>query len=189
MAEHSLYPAFVVFDYQSAYGFHKMTIPTREYVVGSGAGEFLNWNEVAVAADDMVEALAAKLKVMYKDTANFALATVYTKETPEALPLPRVSIELTAVGTSTDTSSDKATQRTYTFRSLDFNHFKLVLLDTPISSFERVVSGFSSAENDIFTILTLEDWAWQARDGARIETTISLTCCLNKRLRREYRMA
>src|SRR5437868_4488105 len=87
----SLFPAFVVIDYHSAFGSHKMTIPTKAYTgpgVGFPAGHFLAWDSTDVDADDMINALVELIAPFFKVDTTFDSYTIYTMASAEAAPLP-----------------------------------------------------------------------------------------------------
>lgn len=191
MAENSLYPAFILFDYLSVHAPHKMIIPTRAWSPTGGStgyGGFVSWDDADRDAKGMIDDLVALLKVMFLATTSFKLATIYTLASAEADPQPVKAYSMSVAGTTTSTGWDKATQRTYSFRTTAYGRYKLVLLDTPTNdTFGQVVT---LTDDEAAIVSELEDVsnAWAGRDGARIMTYVSESITLNKRLRREYRM-
>lgn len=191
MASNSLYPGFIQFHYQSAFGPHRMIIPTRAWDAGigaSGLGGYLAWTTTPVDADDMIDLFVLAVKPMFLSTTTIEQAIIYTLASPTALPQPRAAKTINVVGTTAVTGWAKATQRTYSMRTVDFGRFKLVLLDVPTEDTYGKVITLTADEIALLTVLKDDDSAWQGRDGSQIGTFISESITLNKRLRREYRM-
>jgi hypothetical protein len=193
MPVNSLYPAFVVIDYHSPYGSHKMTLPTREWtdeVSAGGSGTFDAWTSAPRDAHDMVNDLANLIKPFFKPACSFDQYTIYTMSSPTAAPQPVAAQSLGIDGTSAQTAWDKAVQTTFSFRTSDFGTFKLVLLDAPCgNNFDKILSFDASPEAvAIFDYLKSDDEAWAGRDGGHINVMTQIAYTLNEKLRREYGM-
>lgn len=195
MAANSLYPSFGVIEYNSPFGAHKMTIPTRAWDIGIGThgfGGYLGWDGTTPnEADDMWQELIDDLKVFLKADSSFNTVTIYTKADAEAPSIPVTVFSPATVGTNVATTQRKAVSQTWNFRTSTFGKFKLVLLDGPIGSdFDKILpSSFGSEDNAVVGTLTDLTNAWSGRDGAPPAAAISKTLTLNDKLRREYGMA
>lgn len=195
MAPNSLYPAYVQIDYHTVYAPHKAIIPTRAWfptsITGS-LGSYEGWNSTPVDAEDMVNALVDALKPYYLGTTVFDLVTVFTIANELApIAIPRASVALTQVGTSTATVPSKAVQNVFTFRTEEAHILKLYLLDAPVigGNFDRSARGtWTANEIAIESELKADGNAWAGRDGAQVSSGIAITKTLNEKLRREYRM-
>jgi hypothetical protein len=189
----SLYPAFVVLDYTSAYAPHKMTIPTRAWTAPSGIftyGSYPKWDDDSeIDALDMVNDFATVLAGAWKNTATITTFTWYTMASPTARPLPQLATTVAIAGTNVSTAQDKARQHTITWRTTTFGISKIVVLDAPAADFDRIADVTDVAwVEDINDELTSVDKAWSGRDGGRPNTFLQVSVTLNERLRRAYRM-
>jgi hypothetical protein len=193
MAPNSLYPAFVVIDYHSLWGAHKMTIPTRAWDYSGGtpaSGAFADWEEGQKEADVMVNDLVDELAPFFLATTTFDLYTIYTMASATAAPTPVYSAALGIDGTSIETEQAKGVQTTFTFRTDLFGIFKLVLLDAPAAAgFDRILSfDASPAALAVLGEVSALANAWAGRDGGRPNTLVQIAYTLNEKLRREYNM-
>jgi len=187
----SLYPSYVQIEYHSAFGVHKMTLPTRQWSSAGGAsGSFEAWDTTARDAADMVDDLITDIKAVYPSSVVFDLATIYNFPDPDEDPVPVRLLVLGDAGTAVSSAWSKAVQQTFTFRTLSNGIFKLVLLDVPTdNNFDRVpVSSFTAPFLAIEAELTSQANAWSGRDNARPNSAIQASATLNEKLRREYRM-
>jgi len=189
----SLFPAFVVIEYHSAFGHHKMTIPTKVYTgsgVGFPAGSFLAWDSSNRDADEMINDLVELLAPFWKVDTTFDSYTIYSMADPEAAPLPEYAAALGIPGSNAGTYWSKAVQTTFSFRTDLFGQFKLVMLDAPAPvSFDRIDTFSTSPEAiAIRDELALSSNAWSARDNGKPITLVQIAYTLNEKLRREYDM-
>lgn len=191
----SLYPSFVIIDYHSAYAPHKMTIPTTQWFaasLGGSIGSYIDHDGDPVDAEAMINDLVDLMAVFFLSTTHFDLATVYTMAAPTGAAIPRGSVALTQVGSSSATGLAKAIQTTINMRTSGLKGgAKLVFLDAPLGSagFDKLLpSGFSSALNALVAKFTDRTAAWICRNGAIVDAAISVTFDLNDKLRKEYRM-
>lgn len=195
MAENSLYPSFGVVSYVSAYGSHKMTIPTRQWEVGlgtNGFGGYMGHDGTTVNdAEDMWVDLITDVAAFALSTLEFVNVTIYTMASADAPRIPVTQIPLGIAGTGVATTQAKASQATWNFRTTSFGIFKLVLLDSPVGSgFEKTLPGSFGAP-DLAVIGGLTDFtkAWAGRDGDPPANCHSKTYTLNEKLRKEYGLA
>jgi hypothetical protein len=194
MANNSLWPAFGIVDYSSAYGNHKMTIPTRAWNAGigtNGFGGYLGWDlSTANDAQDMWTDLITDIAAFAPATLTFNNATIYTMASSISPRIPVTQIPLNIAGTSAATTQAKAAQSTWNFRTTTFGIFKLVLLDSPVGTgFNKTLAGsFGAPDLAVIGGLTDQAKAWSGRDGSPPANCHSKTYTLNEKLRREYGM-
>lgn len=194
MAEGSLFPAFVKFDYHTAYGVHSAIVPTRAWnpvplVPLNVLGSYENWSSLPCDGEEMIEGLATVLAEFLPATGGYDVATVYTKDSPTAPARPRASKAIAIVGSNASTAWSKAVQQTFVFRDTEFNIAKLVILDVPTASFNPL-SDISGSPEALAVVgaFTSSSWAWQSRKEFRPSTFVRLTYTLNEKLRQEYNM-
>lgn len=187
----SLFPSYIVIEYSSSFGVHTMTIPIRQWTSGAGdLGEAEAWNSGTRDLADMVDDLVADLAELYPATVTFETATVYNFADIDSDPDPVGQHALGVVGTAVTSAWSKAVQQTFTFRTDNFNIYKLVLLDVPTdNNFDRVpAAAFTTEFDNVVFELTADANAWQGRDGSQIIQPIQASATLNEKLRRSYRM-
>lgn len=192
MTPNSLFPAFVVLDYTTAFGAHKMTIPTLEWrgetSVG-GDGIFANWSTGTEDAAAMILELVDVLKALWPSTTTIHQYTIYSQASPTSAPFPVAVTALTTVGTNVSTAWAKAVQTTLNFKTEGFHPFKIVALDSPTASFNKInrfdAPGEATAIRDV---LIDSGNGWSGRDNQRIAVLESVTYTLNEKLRRAYHM-
>jgi hypothetical protein len=193
MALNSLYPSFVVMDYHTNYGSHKMTLPCRQWVESAalgGSGSFESWVSGDVDADEMIQELVERLVPFWKAHGEFDLYTIYNYPTEESEPVPVATKAIGLNGTNAGTYWDKAVQTTFTFRTSAFGIMRLVMLDAMApTSFDKILSFDASPEAvALFDILKSDDWAWAGRDNGHINVMTQISYTLNESLRRKYNM-
>lgn len=195
MAPNSLHPAYIQLDYHSIHAPHKAILPTTAWFptsITGDLGSFAGWNSTPVDAEEMALALIDTLKVYYLPSTIFDLATVFTIANELApVAIPRASIPLAIVGTSSATAPSKAVQNVFTFRTEEAHILKLYLLDAPVigGNFDRSARGtWSANEIAVEAEIKADGNAWAGRDGAQVSSGIAITKTLNEKLRREYRM-
>lgn len=189
----SIAPSFVQIRYQSAYGLHTATVPTREYTPGITPdilGTFPRWSDDApVDADDMIQFLVDALADGFHTTATIIDATIFNQPDPDLPATPTGFLLLGEVGTNASTAWRKANQMTLTFRTTLYGTAKLVTLDTPHSSYDRFVAGDAAAwVAALAGVFMNTAYAWSGRDGGRPAQWLQGTVTLNERLRRAYKM-
>lgn len=190
----SLYPGFVLFNYHSAWGAHKMTLPTRAWQAAniSGVlGSYTAWDATQIDAESMIDALVAKLKAFWLATAEIDDVTVYTLASPTAPAIPVAGKAVGVVGTSVDSTQAKAAEIHWTFRDTGYAISGLSMLDAPVGTgFEPVTSVVGHAA----VVALIAEWtatfnAWSSRAGARPSVFRKITYKLNDALRKRYGMA
>lgn len=186
-----LQPSYVVINYHTAYGVHKMTIPTRQWSPSPApTGQFLTWNDGAVDADTMITDLVTELADFWPETTTFDDYVIYNFPDPDGDSNPVASGTLAIDGTNVVAGWSKAVQQTISLRTTAFGLAKLVLLDVSTGNqFDLVTAGaFTAAYDDVLDQLSDEDHAWAGRDNKRVVQMVQAATTLNERLRREYRM-
>ncbi len=191
MAPNSLAPAFGVISYNSVFGAHKMTIPTLAYSAlrgTNGYGGYLAWDGTTdVDAQTMWTDLVNDLKPFMKTTATFNDVTIYTQASATEPAIPSTVIPLAIAGTSSSADWNKATQKTWIFRTGAFGTMKLVLLDLPVGNFDRVLpASWSAGDLAILGALSDATKAWSARDNSIVTVAKSITFKLNDATRKKY---
>lgn len=185
----SLSPSFVEIDYHSAFGFHKMTIPTLQY--DNVNDEFATWSAGVVDSTEMIEDFVDTLLPFFPSTVTFDNYTIFNKATPAAVPTPERSAILTGkVGGVATPGWNKAVQFTVTIRTEGFGILKIVLLDIDSgNSFER--QGSVSTPSDftsMMTQLTANNHGWSGQDDTQPNVFLQCSRTLNEKLRKSYRM-
>lgn len=189
----SIAPAFVKIDYTSRFGPHSMSLPCVPILTGpaGGAGDQFQLRGAAlpVEVDGAVKDFVAILKPFFPSTTTFINYTCYQLDDPEGPARPVISAPLNIVGTDTSSGWDKATQRTWTFRTDEFGTFKLVFLDVRVADFDKVSTFVEGTVTGNLIDYVTADVTWLAgRDGGRPNTFLQLAMTLNEKLRRSYRM-
>jgi len=194
MAENSLYPGFIKFDYHSVYGAHSQIVPTTAWnsvplVPGNALGSYTNWSSAPCDGELMAIDLATALNAFLPATGGYDTATVYTLDTETSPARPRATLALGLTGTNVSTAWSKAASQTFVARDSEFSLGKIVQLDVPTASFDPLVdlSGSAPAQ-EVFDTWSALGWAWATRNGLRPESFVRLVYDLNDKLRREYDM-
>jgi len=195
MAEHSLFPSFGVLGYESAYGAHKQTLPTTLWQVAIGTNGYGGYTAqdgvTACDAQDIWTGWCNVLKVFFLATTTLKEVVIYNKATPTAPAIPQTIIPLNVVGTNGSSDSGKAIQQSFNGKSVTFNPFKVVLLDTPLgASFNKILhAGFGANDLALEGYLTDLTHPFAARDTTAVRGFANKTLKLNDKLRKEYGMA
>jgi len=191
MAPNSLSPASVVIDYHSAYGAHKMTLPTKEWFptsITGDLGSYEDWDGNPVDAEVMVTELLDLLKIFIKTNAAFDNITVYTQATAESPNIPRKGKAIAIAGTAA-TGYEGAISRTWNMRTTTNGLAKIVLLDAtlPATFFNKILpADWNADELAVAAAIGANDRAWSGRDDNQIVTGRSITIDLNDKLQRAY---
>jgi len=189
----SLYPAYVLINYHSVYGTHKMIIPTRAWqptnITGT-MGSYTAWDTTQVDAEVMINALVATFQPFFLSTSAFDDATIYTLTSPTSPALPQRGAALTLPGTGTGTGQAKAAESHYSFRDTAFNLAGITFLDAPVNAgFARKDPAAFSVEDDALKLeFSAVNRAWSSRAGFRPSVLRKITYDMNGKLRREYGM-
>ena len=193
MTPGTLSPAYFVLNYHSPWGQHKATIPTKEWFptsIGGHLGSYENWNSVPIDAEDMIQQYADLMMAFYGTGSGTDSAEIWTKATPTAPSLPRVSFVITSPGTVTPVDWDKATQAQWIFRDTNFKIVKYVFLDlNQTNDWNSLTDLTGSTPAQDFALLVTDDtMAFQSRQNAEPFSFVKLTYKLNDKLRAEYGM-
>lgn len=176
----------------SSYGMHTSDRPTREWVGSpwAGAGEYVPWDGVGtIPADAMIEQLITLMLPLFKPAVAFTGYEIFSLLPGEDKPIVVYAKTLTGqVGTSADTSQDRAWERTYIFRTTGSWLSKICLLDTPcqglVSRYATVTGG--GADDDLIQAWMDNTNAWSGRADERPASFYGLTTQPNKALERKY---
>jgi len=194
MAPGSLFPCSVAINYSNSYGRHKMTIPLNEWSPVSGghiAGTNLAWDETQVDTDTMINGLVDLLKVFQPTDCTFTDYTISTYASFTDPGVPKVSKPI-VTGVGTGGAVIPATQATYNFKTTGFKPFKIVLLDTRVSSdFGPLKSLVSPANDDEIALrdFIIDDAnAFMGRQNEQPAVLTQVTYTLNEKLRKSYRL-
>jgi len=189
----NLYPSFVQIKYHSAYGNHAMTLPTLRWNADElgDPGTFDTHDGMGIAADTMIEALAATLLPFYPDTVIFDGYTIFNApvlSTPLVFnPVYAASLALEGTDATPD-GVDKAVQYTIGYRTTLFGRSQIVLLDKPAGNTWGNVTTPDAATLALTAEFTAATNGWAGRDNGRPFTFTNISISLNKRLRRKYGM-
>ena len=189
----SLYPGFIKVEYHSAYAPHVMILPTAEATITPDPidSTIKAWDATDKLWTAMIDELLATFEDLYPTSVVFDLATLYTMASAEAVPWPRSTYSLSAVGSEAAPGWTQAVQLSIMFRTGGFGLSKLALLDcASFNSFAKVSSLTGQpALTAIFDEWTSSSSAWAGRDGTKPVNFIAATKTLNEKLRRAYRQA
>ena len=194
MTPNTLSPASIVVAYHSAFGSHRMTLPTLAWSpvnLGGSLGSYVAWDSSGIDAEAMVNDLVDALKVFYQSTVHFDEATVYTMDTSTAPNIPRKSAALTQVGTSGSTGYSAAVSTTFNFKTSINGNARIVLLDSPLGSggFAPILpADFDAAVTAVFTAYSADGHAWSGRDNQQITELRKVTFDLNDKLQKLYHL-
>jgi hypothetical protein len=186
----SLAPSYLVINYHSAFGAHKMTLPTLQFHPGVPNGSFDVRGGGTMDAADMVDDFLTLAVPFWPDDVEFDYYQVFLKADAAADSVLAASKTLTQVGTNATPGWTKATEAIWSFKS-DLNGlWKLSMLDMGNNDgWDKVtfadLSGASLAFNNYIVDGT---HGWAARDNGQPVTFLQISYGLNKALRRKYNM-
>jgi len=192
MAPNSLSPASVVIDYHSAYGQHRMTLPTKEWFptdITGTLGSYENWATIPVDAETMIRALCTSLTPFVPATWEFDSATIYTQASPTAPNIPRRSAPLGIVGTGSSSNPSAAFSATFNFVTTGFGKAKIVLLDSPFGTSwlaPLLPADFDANVDAVITAFCLPTNAWSGRDDNKPNELRKVTYDVNDKLQKMY---
>ena len=191
MTVNSLAPAYVVIDYHSPYGAHKMTLPTTEYAFGSPSGSFVQWSGGTILSDTMIDDLVTLLLPFFPSTVSFDTFQIFSKADADADSILEESgVIVGGVGSNSSPGWAKATEAVLTMKSTTNGVYRLSLLDCATgNSFDKLTFVSLPTEMvDLVAYFVGGDHGWSARDNGQPVTFLQLTRTLNKALRRKYNM-
>lgn len=189
MAPNSLSPSYVVIDYHSLYGAHKMTLPTTQYNPGT-PGTFDVHGGGTINASDMVNDFVDLIAPFFPDVVEFDFYQVFLKATATADSVLAFSEELSQIGTNATPGWTKATEAVWSFKSVTNGLYKVALLDMGNNnSWDKVTfADLTGASLAFVNYLTGAGHGWAARDNGQPTTFLQIAYGLNKALRRKYNM-
>lgn len=194
MAENLLFPTAGLIEYTGIVGTHFMTVPLTEWSpVSSGhpMGTCTAWDSTQKDVSDFFDEYTDLIKVFLDNTASILNATIYTYASPGAPGRPRETVTYTGkVGTGGTVIP--AAQQTISFKTSDFGTFRVVILDSVVTSAFQPKKALVSPADDkeIALVNYIKDDAncIQGRDGFQVQTYRGITYTLNEKLRRSYRL-
>lgn len=189
----SLAPGFITIDYHSAFGAHKMTLPTNAINVNESdpAASTIDTHDAGtVLWTDMVDALVAEAVDQFSASVTFDIATLYNQPTADDIPEPIATYSVGEVGTVGTPGWQQATQLTLIGRTLDVGIAKLVLLDFASGgAFTKTTVLSGSGLEALWGVLANVSYGFVGRDGTRPNTFIAATRTLNEKLRKSYNLS
>lgn len=195
MAVNTLSPAFAVLAYHSAYGAHKMTVPTTEWFptsITGTIGSYVDHDGDPLDAEAMWTDFCDLMKVFMKSTVIFDTVTIYTMATSTSPQIPRASAALGIAGTSAAAGFTQAQSATFNFKTSANGDFRLVILDTPFGAngFNAVhPADFGSDVTDLSAFICGRDTSIIGRDNTIPYVLRKITYDLNDKLQRVYKMS
>lgn len=191
MSNNSLYPAFIRIDYTSAYAPHSMTIPTVPIEMSGGVAYFNpEGAPPSVTVQSQVDAYIAIIKPYFQTSTTFQSWQAFTMASPSSVPFPVASGGIAVAGTGAFVAGYdiKATQMTWTYRSVLGGVFKLIFLDATINGWDKITNRNDAAVDPVNDyVLDVQTWM-RARDNGAPGVFLQRAHTLNERLRRSYRM-
>jgi hypothetical protein len=193
MPVHELYPAVVKYNYQSPFGLHVMTLPTREWLdtrPSDAFGSYDDWDSNFVDAESFWDTFASEMTVEFTDDIFITSWEIWTYATPGGPAQFRVSKAITEQGAFVSTNPFKAVQETYNFLDTEGLAVKLTFMDAVARDFDKATqyAVLAGGEQDLVDRFTGTDGVFSSRAGNRPATFRSRTTTINEKLRREYHM-
>lgn len=192
MAANSLYPAFFRIFYHSPRASHIMTVPTREWEGSPTAGlpgNFINWGDVLIPADTMIEDLADLMAAaLWTEDVTLDRYVIYSYPAVDADPQPVYGAALGIDGSVVSATWFYAVETTYDWLTTGFGRFKIVALDSPSGdSFEDQNAWFAAGAGAAFNAFVIdEDNALAGRDNEKPTFPQPASRTLNRRLHNKY---
>jgi len=185
----ALGPYFVMINYHYILGPHTMTIPTKNWNSGAGAGSFDTWAGGTVAADDMIEALVTLMLPFFDGNTTFDNWIIFRQLLPTDDPQPVRSGNFTGmVGTNGGGSWSAAVEVIITNRTDLFGIAKLDFLDAVSNDNYNPILAPSGALSALLLEWGLDLNGWSGRDKGRPSNFLTMTVNLNQKLRKTYRL-
>lgn len=191
MAPNSLSPASMVIDYHSAYGAHKMTIPTLAWFptsITGNLGSYQAWDLSTIDAEVMMSALITRLEKFMTPLSAFDQATVYTQASPTSPNIPRASVGIGTAGISSNTNNQQAVSQTWNFKTAGNGNMKIILLDSPLIAWLAKVppTGMTSDQLLVGDEIMSSANAWSGRDDTQPNVLRNITWDVNDKLQKQY---
>lgn len=191
MATNGLFPAFVRFNYDTAYfSGHTMTRSIRE-ITSAGLGDLgtaETWAGTPDNVSDMIDDLVAVWKNILPDTHQINYADVYTVPTVGAPPVFLGSKSIAVAGTITPGAGTRgaAVQHSLQFRTTGGHYFKFISLDRNSDDTYGVSTALGTEEAALRNYIIGNTHAWCGQDDGRPSFFRNLSITLNDRLMRAY---
>lgn len=182
---------FLEINYHSIYATHKQIIPTRAPASPAPGviPDYTSWGGASLPGSDFLDDIVGAQEPFYLDTTSFDSAVFWATLPGDERPTAIAAKTIGSPGDSEYTGWDKAVQRTWSFKTTDFNFLKIVQLDTPTSNnFGRYTGSLDTAGNAFVAYMLGDTHAIAGRDLSRPAAFWSLTLTLNEKLRREYHL-
>jgi len=186
-------PAFVVIDYHSAFGPHKLQLGIADIQNVGDAPDALTataWDASSRNIKSMVEDLIVEMVGRFPAAASFDSCSVFSQPLPTDLPFFAGAFDVSSIGTAAVPGWSKATQESVNMRDTAGFMVKVVLMDFASGNdftkyLEPIAIGVNGITAEMFAVTN----AWASRAGNKPSTFISRTATLNEKLRRAYRLA
>ena len=192
MTVHTLKPSYQEWRYHSAFGAHKMILPTREWSpVGgiSGFGSYTSWDTNLRDAGDMIDDFVDLLLPKFPSTVVFDSWQIWNFDEDADFFIPVAGDAFTSkVGTDGTAAYSQAVQSVMTMFDTAFNTCKIVLLDmNSRNNFNRRTAATVDAdEQAYFDAFSDVGNAWASRAGFRPASIRSVSLGINDELKKQY---
>jgi hypothetical protein len=185
----ALGPYYVQINYHYILGPHSMTIPTKNWNSGAGAGSFDTWAGGTVDAADMIEQLVTLMLPFFDANTTFDNWVIFKQLLPADDPQPMRSGNFTGMdGTNSGGSWSAAVESIITMRTDLFGIAKLDLLDSVSGGNYNPILTPSGALSALLLEWSLDLNGWSGRDNGRPSNFLKMTINLNQKLRKSYRL-
>lgn len=192
MTIYDISPAFIVLSYRSNGHPHKQVIPVsffHDTVPTPGSDPVdcqLHCQAGVVTFEDFISGLILVYAPVFKTTAAFLFAELYSKPTPDDDPLFISIRELGVAGTSSSAESPYC-RATYSLRSVSGGKASCVLMEgiflTNVDDPAPIAAGDRA---DISDFIKDVNSAWKARDGGYIVACSRFLTKVDNVLRKRY---
>lgn len=183
-------PWFVEINSHSAYAPHVQTVPTLAWNPGLTYGEFVTWDGVGKAADDMIEEFVDAQAPFFPASYAWDNFVIYSQPTPADPAIPVIGKVLTQSGTGAETTPNKAVQATWSLKTTLGGLFKITMLDV-FASANFAKTTPANASPDALALIDLvsdQGMGFAGRDNGRPSFFLQVSYTLNEKLRRQYYM-
>lgn len=186
-----LFPSYAVVNYNSAYGFHRQSIPCTKWTNGGGAfGQFLAWDATQADAETMLDAFVTAEAEFFPTTVHFTSWEIFDLDTDTTPPLLVRAKNIAIDGTVATPGWSKAAQAVWSFKTdLGGDVFYDMLDVATLNVFDKITSATASADENAFIALVTDSAnGFAGRDNGKPNFFLQIAFGLNSKLRREYRM-
>lgn len=166
-----------------------MTLPTKNWNAGIGAGTFDTWAGGVVAADDMIEQLITLMLPFFDHNTTFDNWIIYKQLLPTDSPAPMRSGNFTGmVGSDAGGSWTAAVELIITMRTSLFGIVKLDFLDAVSQDNFNPILTPAGPLPALLLEWSLDLNGWSGRDNGQPANFMKMTVNLNQKLRKTYRL-